>query len=333
MAGVIEFFTGFEGCGSDADVWALADYLVGDEYVGYSAPQGYNNGKCLALRNTPFGYFGVYCSAAKTKVAGGHVKSLTTSTNTTSAGAALIRFVGPDIRLINYGNNDLRLYRGTTQIGASGAPHIPSSLAHIEMKVFSHATAGTVQVRLNGTLIMDQSNLDTGGQDITAVTFGGMATNYHYKDNLFISSDWEGELVSHLLRPASDSSVQFTPSTGTDNFALLDELASDGDSTYVSSGTVDQQDLYGYADLPADKTPVAVQIVTVARKDDAGERTLAVLAHQGSTDYPLQTVTLASAYPAIAGSAAKKCLPTCPDATAWDRTKLNALTWGFKVAS
>lgn len=57
------------------------------------------------------------------------------------------------------------------------------------------------------------------------------------------------------LRPTSDSSVQFTRSTGATNFSLIDEVNPDV-SDYVESGTSNQQDLYGYGDIGF--TPAAV---------------------------------------------------------------------------
>ena len=77
-------------------------------------------------------------------------------------------------------------------------------------------------------------------------------------------------LVSDL-RPASDDSVQFSRSAGSDNYALVNETAGDGDTTYVQSGTTGHVDRYGYADLAYSPSTInAVQVVTRVMNPGAG---------------------------------------------------------------
>jgi hypothetical protein len=67
--GAIEFFTGFEGCGSDGDVRALFDSSSGATQPTYVSTGGYDNGKRMNLN---YGWARKNCTAAKTKAAGGH---------------------------------------------------------------------------------------------------------------------------------------------------------------------------------------------------------------------------------------------------------------------
>lgn len=62
------------------------------------------------------------------------------------------------------------------------------------------------------------------------------------------------------LRPSGDFSKQFTPSTGSNNFALIDEITPNT-ADFVSSTTSNHTDLYDLPDLPY--TPVAVNGVQV----------------------------------------------------------------------
>ncbi len=62
------------------------------------------------------------------------------------------------------------------------------------------------------------------------------------------------------LRPTSDGTVQFTTSTGSDHFALIDETV--GSTTdYVQDGVSGDQDLYGYSNLST--TPAVINAVMV----------------------------------------------------------------------
>jgi hypothetical protein len=72
---------------------------------------------------------------------------------------------------------------------------------------------------------------------------------------------------------------------------------SSGDASYVESGTVGHKDLYGYQDLTA--TPaaiVAVQLATVARKDDAGGRSLRAVLESGAATANGATRVLGTTY-------------------------------------
>jgi hypothetical protein len=79
------------------------------------------------------------------------------------------------------------------------------------------------------------------------------------------------------LRPNADTAqADFKPSSGSAHSTLVEEAPDDdGDASYVESGTVGHKDLYAYQDLTLTPAAIlAVQVGTVARKDDAGSRSL-----------------------------------------------------------
>ena len=190
-----------------------------------------------------------------------------------------------------------------------------------------------MEIKVNGVSVYSGSNLNTGGADITAMYMGSCGNTGQYYDNIFIADDWVGEMKSYLCQPTSDVAVAFTPSAGSDNFAMVDDDAQDGDTTYVESNTVDHQDLYGYSDLPAGVDVGCVTLVTPAKKTDAGARVLQQRAQQDAVEYALEEFALATAYPAAPGAGIFETLDAAPDATAWTREKFNAIDWGFKVSS
>lgn len=322
----IEFFTGFEGCGSTNDLQSL--FLSCAYPATYNATNGFGNSKCSS--HSAGYWLEKNCIAAKTKAAGSHIKGSGTLANT-NENYSIFRFEGPDIRIFNW-TDGVRAYRGTTLLG-TGSIGLSTSETHIEVLVYSHVSDGVVQIKINGTLVLDLSGVNTGGADITKIRWGS-ASNGTYRDNLYISDQFEGELISILSKPSSDDSVQFTPSTGTDNYAMVDETGEDGDSTYVYSGTVGHKDVYGFSDVPAGYVVKGVSVVTTARKSDSGVRTLQVIANQDSVDYDLGSeLILTTAYPSGISVNHQRCLDKAPDGTSWDVNKLNAVKWGFEIAS
>jgi hypothetical protein len=186
---------------------------------------------------------------------------------------AIIGFIGPGIYLFST-NNGIQVTRGTTVLHTfSATPLSTTELVHVQVKIFSHATEGTAEVWVNGASLGSATGLNTGGADITSVQFasGGNSSTTRW-DNLYISDEIEGELVSVLCKPSSDDATQFTPSAGTDNYAMVDDTAQDGDTTYVESGTVGHKDLYGYEDVPSGYLVKAATLVTIGRKDATAGR-------------------------------------------------------------
>lgn len=322
----LEFFTGFEGCGSHEDARALFDTC--DYIAAYSATGGFDDGKS-SLHSGAGYWFQKSCTAAKTKSAGSHIRGANTLDNT-HENYAIFRFEGPDIRIFNW-SDGIRVYRETTLLG-TGSAGLTKGLHHIEAKVFSDASAGTVTVKIDGTTVLDLSGVNTGGSDITTIRWG--ATSVLYRDNYYIADDFQGELISVLCKPSSDDSVQFTPSTGSDNYAMIDEVVHDDDTTYVESSTVGHKDIYEYENIPSGYTVVGISLFTMAKKDDAGARVLQPISVQDTTERDIgSAITLTTGYPATTGSANRTTLGVAPDGTAWSNSKFNDCKWGFEVAS
>ena len=323
----IEFFTGFEGCGVTADVQTFV--TSGD--ASYSATGGYNNGKCLSQSSS----FNKDCTAALTKCVGFHLYNFYPSVYTTNANLHLVRFTiaGSYIRVFNTPSDGITVYKDASLLGTIGSGNVfDSGLHHVQIKVVNHASAGSVEIKIDGVTVGTLTSLAISSDNITSLTFGSGNNTVKY-DNLYIADDFLGEIYSVLCSPTSDSSVQFTPSAGS-NYACVDDSAQDGDTTYVESSTVGNKDLYGFGDVATSGISVKVAtLVTVARKDDAGARTLTPIAKQDSTEYDQTTITLTTSYPSTLNSGKINVLSTAPDSSAWTPTIFNAMTWGFKVAA
>lgn len=334
----IEFFTGFEGCSSDNDVLSL----LNGYRVGYRANGGFNNSKCCEGKNPtliirPRARI-TKNTVPKREITVGlhyvHNRYNSISEDGDDPSRMVFRFTvgGSSIRV--YNNTDgLRVYRDTTLIASTTDYISVGVLRHVEFKCVVHLTEGYVGIKLDGVLVLEEENLNTLNDDITQIQIGML---YHHHDspnradNIFIADDWQGELKSHLILPTADDVVQFTPSAGTDNYALLQ--TNDGDTSYVSSDVIDEQDLYEFGPDLGMFEVHAVSIVAVARKDDVGARDLQTVVEYDGIAYDLESFNLPTSYPSAVGTAQMQCLDEAPNAAAWSPILINAMKAGFKVA-
>ena len=337
----VEFFTGFEGCGNTADARSLFSHYHashGEMYSRfyYQPTGGFDNGKCFQIgKSTTVAlnyYIARYCTPAKTIVIGKHMINFPGFAFVDEAHArGSVFYTLGQFLSVWITDGQVRVYRGNVMI-ASGNVTWSTSIHHIEVKLVSHASEGYVGVKVDGTLIIDEANLNTGGADFTGIRLPCAHSSAHQWriDNIFIADNWQGELKSHLILPTADDAVQFTPSAGADNYALLQ--TNDGDTSYVSSDVIDEQDLYEFGPDLGMFEVHAVSIVAVARKDDVGVRNLQTVVEYDDIAYDLESFNLPTSYPSVAGSAQMQCLSEAPNAAAWSPILINAMKAGFKVA-
>ena len=320
----LEFFTGFEGCSHTNHCQQLLDFEGG---CRYASSNGFENGKCFE-HGWAGSYFGKYCSPGTTKVMGFHVKGwghgATTTANRT------VRFLGPDIRFINDPSNSrIIIYRGSTILDYTTPHHLTAAnLSHIEIKVVSHATLGSVAIKLDGILVYEEENLNTDGADIIGVSWGSANNFGAFFDNIFISDDWEGELKSHLIELTADDVVEFTRSGGATNYERL--LTNDADTNYVESDVVGEQDLYEAGPDLGMFEIHGITFVAVARKTDAGARSLVHAVNYDGVEHDLDAFVLSETYPVLQTQLATYGLD--PNGDPWNYLLVNGMNPGFKVA-
>lgn len=146
-----------------------------------------------------------------------------------------------------------------------------------------------------------------------------------------VGTAFTGRLDQHrieTLRPTAEgNTIQFTPSTGTDNSALIDEVAAN-DADYVEDGTSTEKDTYVYGDTSFDPVTIAGVVVnTRAVNPDAGSISFKTVARSGTTEVDGTDVLLT-------GTAVlyQQLYEDDPDtAAAWIKTGVDAAEFGFKV--
>lgn len=183
-----------------------------------------------------------------------------------------------------------------TVLGSSAQNVIQAgTYQHIEARVFSDASAGTCEVRVNGVTVLNLSGLSLSGDAIAQLSYGrtfGLTIEARW-DDLFAWDTTGTENNTFLgdrrvltrLCNADGAIQQWTRSTGTSTFPLLDETPPDGDTTYVETVQVGDQFGLFFQDLPSDVVAVAaVSVVSYVRKLDAGPASYRTAVQSGTAE-------------------------------------------------
>ena len=241
----------------------------------------------------------------------------------------------------------LRVYRGLQTgilLGTSSQPLAVELWAFLELKATIADSGGLVEVRLDGSTVLNFTGdtRNAGTAEIATVRFSnhfvasGTRHTLRLDDIYFCdisggrNDDFLGDVRVVTLRPNADTAqADFTPSTGSAHFSLVAEAPDDdGNASNVESGTVGHKDLYGYQDLTSTPAAImAVQVATVARKDDAGGRGLRAVLKSGATTANGATRVLGTSY-ALYDDRFEVDPAT---GTAWTKAAVDALEAGVEV--
>jgi hypothetical protein len=244
---------------------------------------------------------------------------------------------------------DLRLavYRGAsggTLLGQTSANAIATgAYAYIEFKATFHGSAGTAEVRVNGTVVLTLAGVNTimsGNASANALALGSDITPpgapSWYFDDLYVldttgsaNNTYLGDARIDALLPNADGTyTAFTPSSGSTHYTLVNESAPDTTS-YVASATVGAKDTYQMQDLGTTNTIAAVQVSNAAVKDNTAARSISNLVRSGSTDYTGASTALTTTYAYYS-----TVLETDPaTSAAWTQTGVNGMQAGSTVSA
>lgn len=216
-----------------------------------------------------------------------------------------------DLRLDALGR--IIVTRNGTQVGGTGTTVIPSAtFPVIQFKFVISDTVGTIDVWVNDNLEISATGLDTrnagtaGSIDAVGWGGGGSAAYSGSVSEIYINSNagsapnngvWGSYRIQAKRMSAAGNSAQWTPSASTNVSNVDDAAGNDGDTTYNSSSTPGQIDLFQTSAISSTSGTVpAIMHRIVARKDDAGVRTIRPKQRQSSTNYSGTTQTLTTAY-------------------------------------
>ncbi len=231
---------------------------------------------------------------------------------------------------------------GNTLLATTANPVMASETWHyLEAKVVCHDTTGSYEVRIDGQTVLNGSNVDTRGSDDSRFVLFQLRHYYQCIDDLYIcdtdgstNNDFLGQVVIEGILPSADGdSSDWTPASGTDNSAMVDDIPPDDDTSYVQSNTEDAEDLYGYADLSTITTEpiVGVQVNTDVRMNAfPGDIDLHQTVKSGSTTSDGDPINIATDDYEVAA----RILETDPNtSSAWTAASINDTQFGVKVGT
>lgn len=240
----------------------------------------------------------------------------------------------------------LSLMRDIVVLGTSASAPAIGVFHYLEWAVTIHNTLGQSVLRVDGTPVITLTNVDTqAGATALAETLqiGNLAVNFLANqglmqvDDLYICdgtgsapyTTFLGDCRVDTLWPMAEGTVQqWTPSTGTTHYTLVDEAAPTT-TDYVSDATVGHRETYGMAGLSAATgTLYAVQLDLAALKASASAGSLTPVLVSGAS------VALGTATALATSQLYTRHLQVTDPATgaAWTEAGVNALQGGADVA-
>ena len=234
-----------------------------------------------------------------------------------------------------------------TVLATSSATGLATGVAaYLEVKGVIHPSAGTADIRVNGVSVLAATGLNTrssANNAWTAVQLGVSTTTgsnletletVDY-DDLYVldgsgAAPWNAFLgdcrVDARYPTAEGATIGWTPSTGTDNAATLDETAPNDDTDYNTAAVTSLTDTFVCQDAPVAGAAIyGVQVNLSAKKTESGTCSLASVIRQGTTDLagPAQDPTTSYAY-------LRTVYPTNPHTSAaWTESDFNANEYGY----
>lgn len=199
-------------------------------------------------------------------------------------------------------DNTLSVMRGTTALATTTETMISDVFMYLELKGTIHNTTGAYDLHINGVSVLSASGTDTqngGTATVDTVMLGvsfnpGGAVDWRFDDFYILddagaapNNDFLGDVRVDTIFPNAEGNYsQFTPSTGTDNSALVDEATPNGDTDYNSDSTATNKDSYAMTNLAAmtTQTIYGVQTSMYMKKSDAGARSAKVGVRSSTTD-------------------------------------------------
>jgi hypothetical protein len=143
---------------------------------------------------------------------------------------------------------------------------------------------GTTRITgTGGSAIVDETDWITPAGNIDTHRFFGTGTTvngtliqdlYIFDNQGGINVDFAGDSRMGCIFPRADIDTDWTPSSGSAHFSLVNEHICDDDATYVSSDTAGDQDEYNFDNVTVVADIVAAQFLFCAKKDDEGVRSI-----------------------------------------------------------
>lgn len=235
---------------------------------------------------------------------------------------------------------------GATLLGSGTTPITSGTNYYLSVKIVFHATAGSVEVKVNNVTEVYVSGINTmpaGSAYADTVKLGcqGSTSSYvTYFDNFILcdsmgtrNNDFFNGVVWLLTKPAAADTAQadWSLSTGASGYALVDDTTQDDDTTYIyDANVVDDESRFTFGSFSGVENAVYVggRIIGVSRVD-SGTVGTKMTAEYGGNSVDGDEMINATTYLANAVQ-----FETSPGtSTALSETIVNNLSGGIKISS
>ncbi len=234
------------------------------------------------------------------------------------------------------GTGHLTLTDGAASLIATGTTVVPyNTWFQVAVKIIV-GTSGHGTVQLNGGAEIASTLGNFGTTNIGRVAFwqNGLGQTTFVDDVVILDgsgsaplNDFLGDVRVETLYPLADGThTDWTPKTGTDHHAMVDEALIDGDGSYVYDATPGDKDSYILETFIG--SIYGAQLNVGARKGDASVRQIAPLVRQAGTDHAGTTYTLSSDYVFYSW-----LLDNDPTGSPWLAATINADEFGQSLIS
>ena len=245
----------------------------------------------------------------------------------------------------------LSVVRGTATAvtgGTSSFALSTNTFYYVEWKVTIADSIGanSCKVRINGADIItvatgqdlkSSANASANQVSLWHSSNTGADSTVRYYDDFYIcdqsgstNNDFLGDLRIDALYPNADGTYsQFTPSTGTDHFALVDETTPNT-TDYNDGSTVGDRDSYALGNLAAltSQTVYAVQVNAAMNKDDAGAKSASTFVRSGGSNSDGASAALGTSQAYVS-----QMYETDPASAAWTESTVNGMEAGVRVTA
>jgi len=224
------------------------------------------------------------------------------------------------------------------EIGRTAAATITANTwQYVEFKIKIHGSAGTVHLQVNGVSVLAVTGANTMPSGVaTATSVQVRSSPGGYIDDLYVldtsgsvNNDFLGDVRVDAHYPVTPDGTNhaWAPSTGSDNFAVVDEAApniSDYNST-ITLNDVDTFNLEAFKNTGA--RIIGAQLSLFHSKEDAGSCLVAPVVRTHATEY------VGSDFAPSESSYTYKTTPYEVNpytGLAWSEEDLNAVEVGYK---
>jgi len=247
---------------------------------------------------------------------------------------------------IDYSTGELKIYRGTTLLETSSFSLIANSTWHsIEVKFNIDNSTGSYDVLLNDVSVLSASGIDTKENGINKETVNtlqwagaealnnDLAAEEFLMDDLYVldtvgsnNTDFLGSASRVVMLSANvdGTTNDFTPQTGINNFAMVDDDPA-SDTDYNDGSTNGDIDEYGFTNV-SEPMILGVMLQTYSKPATNGTRTYRHRVRSGATVGNGIDIGVAD------DQTDRTLFEVDPNTSAlWTKTNLNSAEFGVEV--